>query len=263
MAWRSTAGTTVAIALPTRYTTDSLSLAYDADFLAPVEAPQVIEPAAQENLLGDLSGSSTVDTAQAQLSETAARFPTPAPSEPQSQSQPGADIEEARVAPLVRATATVEAALAAQRGVETAGTAGTAEAAEAAETLAQPGATVLVVEDQMPVRRLFKKALERRDVTVEEATNGVEGLAKLKEREYDCVFSGQSFARCTALVGLRNAALLMSLNPRRKTLADMWMPEMNGDEMTVAFRVWEAANRQRRQLIIAVSAVDTAEVSVL
>ena len=150
----------MAIALPTRYTTDSLSLTYDADFLAPVEAPQVIEPAAQENLLGDLSSSSTIDTTAVQPSETPARFPTPAPSEPQSQplSQAGADIEEAR--------------------------------AQAAELVAQPGATALVVEDQMPVRRLFKKALERRNVIVEEATNGVEGLTKLKEREYDCVFTG-------------------------------------------------------------------------
>lgn len=49
---------------------------------------------------------------------------------------------------------------------------------------------VLVIDDQTIIRRMLRKAFERRGVSVDEARDGKEGLEMMKAEQYDCVLSG-------------------------------------------------------------------------
>ncbi len=66
------------------------------------------------------------------------------------------------------------------------------ELAQVIKAPENPVLHILIVEDQIKVRRVLRRALERRNVQVDEASNGLEGLAKMKSTLYDCVLSGQS-----------------------------------------------------------------------
>src|SRR3546814_3716471 len=59
---------------------------------------------------------------------------------------------------------------------------------------------VLVVDDQSIIRRMLRKALERRGAVVDEACDGKEALDRLKQMQYDCVLSG-SLAMCLPPTG--------------------------------------------------------------
>src|SRR3546814_841574 len=48
---------------------------------------------------------------------------------------------------------------------------------------------VLIIEDQATLRRLLRRSLERRNIIVDEAADGAEGLRMMQEHSYHCVFS--------------------------------------------------------------------------
>lgn len=91
---------------------------------------------------------------------------------------------------------------------------------------------VLIVEDELTIRRLLRRTLERRNVLVDEAADGAEGLRKMMEQQYDAVFS------------------------------DLTMPVMDGFEMIKHFREWEEkSDRTTKQAVFAVSGSCLDEVS--
>jgi CheY-like chemotaxis protein len=91
---------------------------------------------------------------------------------------------------------------------------------------------VLIVEDELTIRRLLRRKLERQNVLVDEAADGSEGLHKMMEQQYHCVFS------------------------------DLTMPVMDGFEMIKHFREWEEkSDRTMKQTVFAVSGSCLDEVS--
>eukprot|EP00284_Hemiselmis_tepida_P009560 CAMPEP_0174917088 /NCGR_PEP_ID=MMETSP1355-20121228/2252_1 /TAXON_ID=464990 /ORGANISM="Hemiselmis tepida, Strain CCMP443" /LENGTH=603 /DNA_ID=CAMNT_0016162153 /DNA_START=32 /DNA_END=1840 /DNA_ORIENTATION=- len=87
--------------------------------------------------------------------------------------------------------------------------------------------TVLLIEDDVPTRRLMTKALEKQKFSVVQAGNGEEGLEKLKESRYSMV------------------------------LCDIMMPVMDGVECIRRFRQWEQGQASREggeQFVCALSA---------
>lgn len=71
----------------------------------------------------------------------------------------------------------------------------------------------LIIEDDVPTRKLMTRALEKKGLRVEQAANGVEGLEKLKKGVYHVV------------------------------LCDVMMPIMDGIECIRRFRQWEKSER--------------------
>ena len=93
--------------------------------------------------------------------------------------------------------------------------------AEAAPPAAPPSASVLVVDDALPVRELERSILERAGYEVRTAGDGVEALALLAERPADLVISDiemprmDGFALTEAIraeAGIRNVAVLLLTN---------------------------------------------------
>lgn len=72
---------------------------------------------------------------------------------------------------------------------------------------------VLLIEDDVPTRKLMTRALEKKGLIVEQAVNGVEGLEKLKKGVFHVV------------------------------LCDVMMPVMDGIECIRRFRQWEKVDR--------------------
>jgi two-component system chemotaxis sensor kinase CheA len=93
--------------------------------------------------------------------------------------------------------------------------------AEATPPAAPPSASVLVVDDALPVRELERSILERAGYEVRTAGDGVEALALLAERPADLVISDiemprmDGFALTEAIraeAGIRNVAVLLLTN---------------------------------------------------
>lgn len=76
---------------------------------------------------------------------------------------------------------------------------------------------ILVVDDARAIRHLIGETLKEAGHSVETAGNGVEGLAKLREKKFDLV------------------------------LLDIWMPQMNGLEVLAQMR---AESRQERVIVM-------------
>lgn len=225
--------------MPARYASDYLALTYEDDFFAQVGALDIVEPARHGDLLAGLPFGGAAGVIRYDSTE----------SHPDSQLQECV-VTAVEVTSVPKPHAQVELANLVHRA--------DSEPAGEQSAVTQRPPRVLIVEDQLVVRRLFKTALERHGVVVDEAANGVAGLTLLQANEYDCVFSGvDTYIFVSSLttecdrLGILNHVVHGT---------DMWMPEMNGDEMVAAFRAWEAGHRQQRQRIIAVSAVNTAEV---
>lgn len=86
-------------------------------------------------------------------------------------------------------------------------------------------AKILVVDDAQSVRTLFQALFKRQGIeSVDLAENGQEGLTKLIQNDYDVVFM------------------------------DFLMPVMNGIDCTTSYRLWEAVNRQKKAVIVGMSA---------
>jgi len=86
-------------------------------------------------------------------------------------------------------------------------------------------AKILVVDDAQSVRTLFKALFKRQGIEyVDLAENGQDGYTKLIETDYDVVFM------------------------------DFLMPIMNGIDCVKTYRTWEQTNRQRKAVIIGMSA---------
>jgi len=93
---------------------------------------------------------------------------------------------------------------------------------------------VLLIEDDVPTRKLMTRALEKKGLIVEQAVNGVEGLEKLKRGIFHVV------------------------------LCDVMMPVMDGIECIRRFRQWEKVDRPNvaPQFVVALSAnTDSADVA--
>ena len=96
------------------------------------------------------------------------------------------------------------------------------------------GLSVLLIEDTRTVRCLAKKLLQKVGMVVYEAENGMEGLAKMKEREFDIV------------------------------LCDNLMPVMSGLQCVEEFRCWETEHRpERHQTICLLTAQATEDIKEL
>jgi len=96
------------------------------------------------------------------------------------------------------------------------------------------GLSVLLIEDTRTVRCLATKLLQKVGMVVYEAENGKEGLAKMKEREFEIV------------------------------LCDLLMPVMSGLECVEEFRCWETEHRpERHQTICLLTAQATEDIKKL
>jgi len=85
--------------------------------------------------------------------------------------------------------------------------------------------TALIIDDSLTVRKPLARAIKNKDFDVETATNGLEGLERMKKNCYDLVF------------------------------CDFLMPIMDGIECVKNIRAWEASNRKGfHQLVIGISA---------
>ena len=83
----------------------------------------------------------------------------------------------------------------------------------------------LIIDDSVTVRKPLARAISTKGFTVDTATNGLEGLERMKQRGYDLV------------------------------LCDFLMPIMDGMECCSNLRKWEAANRPAlRQYVVGISA---------
>jgi CheY-like chemotaxis protein len=89
--------------------------------------------------------------------------------------------------------------------------------------------TVLIVEDNDVLRKLFQTQLKVLNLIGDEAINGEEALEKVNDREYGMI------------------------------LMDVSMPVMDGIEATKLIREFEQVNRQRRVPIIAVTGISNRE----
>jgi CheY-like chemotaxis protein len=77
--------------------------------------------------------------------------------------------------------------------------------------------TVLLIEDDVPTRKLMTRGLEKKGFAVVQAPNGAEGLDLLKARRYHMV------------------------------LCDIMMPVMDGLECMKRFRLWEQTSEESAQ----------------
>jgi CheY-like chemotaxis protein len=76
---------------------------------------------------------------------------------------------------------------------------------------------VLLIEDDVPTRKLMTRALEKKGYMVVQAPNGAEGLELLKKRRYNMV------------------------------LCDIMMPVMDGLECMKRFRLWEQSSEEAEE----------------
>jgi CheY-like chemotaxis protein len=116
----------------------------------------------------------------------------------------------------------------------TAGTSSNGSSAAGAAAAAMPAAErrtdgcVLLIEDELSILKFEKRMFELHGFEVHTATNGEEGLQKMKKRPYDAVFT------------------------------DIVMPVMDGYETVRQFRQWEGSpagrERKTKQVVYAVSA---------
>ena len=77
--------------------------------------------------------------------------------------------------------------------------------------------TVLVVEDHDDLRRILAQFLRLRGCVVEEASDGVEGMAALDRRTFDVVVSD------LAMPGLDGAGLWLRTRAGHRHLATRWV----------------------------------------
>jgi CheY-like chemotaxis protein len=77
--------------------------------------------------------------------------------------------------------------------------------------------TVLLIEDDVPTRKLMTRALEKKGYIVVQAPNGAEGLELLKKRRYNMV------------------------------LCDIMMPVMDGLECMKRLRLWEQTSPEAEE----------------
>ena len=106
--------------------------------------------------------------------------------------------------------------------------------------------SVLVVDDVRSIRKLLAKALERLNFgVIDECENGKQALDRMQQQEFDLIICDYQMPFMTGK--LEHFAAL------RAEFA--WLNRIqSGPEAVKRFRTWEQANRQNRQIIIAMSA---------